>query len=237
MDNIKLNEEISYLAGVIAGDGHLNRYVSKKRTDYKVEIFGDKENDLEYFQFLNDLFKKYFKLHPLIKNKKDSLCLSLNYKWVLDYFESIGIPVGSKCRTIKIPPFIKENRKLVFPFLRGLADTDFSITFTKAGRKKHSYPRITADLASKKMMKDIVEILERIGVTYSVYRRNRIRFGNNFIHYSIDIYGEENLKKWLECIGFSNIKHISKLQMRKKLGYCPPNTTCNERKNILARIS
>ena len=54
----KISPELAELAGIIAGGGHLSRYISPKRTDYKITIAGHKEDDLAYFSEVKKLFLK-----------------------------------------------------------------------------------------------------------------------------------------------------------------------------------
>jgi len=57
-DSSKITPKIAEICGVITGDGHLSRYISPKRTDYRVEVFGDKTEEVDYFQYLFLLFQK-----------------------------------------------------------------------------------------------------------------------------------------------------------------------------------
>lgn len=51
--------------------------------------------------------------------------------------------------------------------------------------------------------------------------------------YHIVVDGGINVKKWFEIIGSKNPKHITKYQIWKKFGFCPPKTTIIQRKEIL----
>ncbi len=54
-----------------------------------------------------------------------------------------------------------------------------------------------------------------------------------FPHYRLDINGRKNFKKWMVFVGFNNPKHLTKIKIWERLGYCPPNTTYSERLKIL----
>ena len=41
------------------------------------------------------------------------------------------------------------------------------------------------------------------------------------------------LNRWMKIIGFSNSKHLTKILLFKKLGYCPKMLTTQERTNLL----
>ena len=62
LKNIKITLQLAELCGIIAGDGHLGRYISKKRTDYKVQIFGHKEDDYEYLRNVQKLLQNIFNI-------------------------------------------------------------------------------------------------------------------------------------------------------------------------------
>ena len=227
--------KIAEICGVITGDGHLSRYISPKRTDYRVEVFGDKTEEVDYFQYLFLLFQKSLGRTFKIKIKKDCIHLYKHSKEILEFFEEIGIIVGKKSDKARIPKLILNDPILSLKFLRGLADTDFSMCFKKGARRNNSYPRICAEFASQKMIKDIQIILDRIGITYCKQKVIRHNLFGVFIHYRLQINGRKNLSKWMNLIGFSNPKHLTKIKVWKNLGYCPPRTTYSERLKIINR--
>lgn len=51
--------------------------------------------------------------------------------------------------------------------------------------------------------------------------------------YIINLNGRNNLVNWMKNIGFRNPKHLTKYSIWKKFGFCPPNTTILERRQIL----
>lgn len=118
---------LAEICGIIAGDGHLNRSIEPRRSCYKISVFGHREDDLHYFYGLQDLFEKTFQKKPLLKDRKRYLELRLHSKEILLKLERIGIPVGAKSGKIRMPERIKESKELRLSFLRGFADTDFSV--------------------------------------------------------------------------------------------------------------
>jgi len=233
INELRINPDIAEICGIITGDGHLSRYLSPKRNNYRIEIFGDKNEEVEYFKYISSLFYKCFNKSLKLKIKDHYASLYLNSKELLEFFENVGIIVGKKSRKAYIPKKIMNNKRLSLRFLKGLADTDFNISFKKGGRKNNSYPRIVAEFASKNLISDILIILNKLNITY--YRQKVIKDNNfgKFEHYRIEINGRKNLKKWLDSVGFSNLKHTSKITLWEKLGYCPPKTTISERLKII----
>lgn len=53
------------------------------------------------------------------------------------------------------------------------------------------------------------------------------------MQYDIKIYGRGNLERWLKSIGFSNRKHMSKIEVLNKFGECLPNTSLHTREETL----
>ncbi|MFH1376760.1 MAG: LAGLIDADG family homing endonuclease [Candidatus Woesearchaeota archaeon] len=217
---MRITKKLAELCGIIVGDGCITYY--KKNGDYKVEIFGDYK-ELEYHSYIKTLFKEIFNKEPKTKLNKDGISLCLHSKEVLDKLIGLGIPIGKKKDVIRIPPKIMSNKGLTKCFIRGLADTDFSVCFKKGGRIKNSYPRITVEMHSKKLIKDIKLSLESLGITCYYYERTRNTPFGIFQSYSLDINGNKKFEKWMRLIGFKNKKHLSKIEFWKKNGYYQKN--------------
>lgn len=228
-----ISKELAELLGAIAGDGSL--IISKKKGDYKLEIYGNLTEDLEYFEYLSLLIQKIFKKSPKTYKRNDGLKMVLYSKQAVLFLKDKGIPSGQKARTIVLPNYVKQNTRLACNFLKGLADTDFSVAFKKAGRKKHSYPRITANMASKQLIEDVASILKKLGITYTIIKRLKKLRDKEFAQWEIDINGKENLKKWIEHIGFSNPKHLTKIKLWEKQGFYLPYTTLVQRQFQLSK--
>jgi len=148
----EITKELAELCGIIAGDGHITYY--KKNGDYKVEISGN-HKELEYFNYIKDLFIQLFNKVPTIRFEEDELRLYLSSKKIVEKLISLGLPAGKKKYTIRIPVWALSDKVLGTDFLRGLADTDFSICFKKGSRLKHNYPTISVGLCSKNLIEDI----------------------------------------------------------------------------------
>lgn len=233
MSNSKITPEIAEICGIITGDGHLSRYISPERTDYRIEIVGDKIEEVEYFKYISQLFYKIFNRKLKLKIEDEYSRLYVHSKNILDFLESTGLIVGKKSDKSRIPSKILNDETASLYFLKGLADTDFCVTFKKGSRKRNSYPKIVAEFASKNLIEDIEVILKRLGMNY--YKQTKLTknaFGS-FVHHRLEIDGKKNLDKWIKLIGFSNPKHLTKIKVWEKLGYCPPRTKYAERVKIL----
>lgn len=119
-----INEDLAELVGVYLGDGTLTKHF--------IRISGDKRFDLPYFKYLNKLTKKVFKIDGTIRKERNRnvLYFEIRSKKVCDYFQkSLNIKTGDKIknRTL-IPEAILKDKKLFFACLRGLIDTDGSVS-------------------------------------------------------------------------------------------------------------
>lgn len=225
---MKISNEMAECLGIIVGDGSLSVY--DKSYDYKVQVSGNKTEDIEYFNYLENMFYDLFKVKPKIKIEEDEIRLIINRKKVLEKLESYGLKRGKKARTVRIPSYIIKDNKLATSFLRGLIDTDGCMTFKK---KKNNYPVVEISSASKYLIYDVCKILNGISIKFCNYSCIRNTSFGRFRYYAVDINGKENLTKWAKFIGFSNTKHLTKIKVWEKLGYCPPNTNIKERYNLL----
>ena len=90
------------------------------------------------------------------------------------------------------------------------------------------------DVVIQYLEKNVNILLKELGFTiYFRYNFKTITKGKEHNSNQIDINGKKNLEKWMAEIGFSSPKHITKYQIWKKCGYCPPYTTLQERREVL----
>ena len=209
--------------GVLIGDGYI-RHNSKRRV-YQIEIAGNVDEDYEYFIKISEFVQKITSRKPTIRIKKEktwkSLRLEINNKNFIEYLFRLGLPEGNKTFTISIPEkFLdwKYSRHII----RGILETDGCIYFSKSKKIEYpSYPRIEIKTSSKKLKSQIMEILNKKG--FKVYCR---KCENT---YSLTLSGEKMLKKWIDEIGLSNKRNISKYDFWKKKGFYIPHISLKSR--------
>jgi len=200
---MKITNELAELTGIMYGDGCLSTSGSK----YLIYISGHKSDDLEYHKNITkNLFLKVFNKEVKIefRKKENTLFIRFSNKTIFNFFSELEMPIGKKHNKLKLPVQIKNSDTLILSFIRGLADTDGSIIFSKQHRKKHYYPRIEITNKSEKFLIEILSFLKKKGFYGSVSNK-----GNG---YRLEIPGFENLYRWLELINFSNFKHLSKIE-------------------------
>jgi len=236
--NLKVTEELAEFLGIMVGDGNI--YCEAEKGTYRFVITGHSENDAEYLiKHVTNLLIHLFGKRPGIwkYKKKKSIAISICSKEIIEFLITIGIPSGRKSQTIIIPKLIVKNPdfKIKSGFLRGLADTEFSVLFHKgSSRKNHTYPIIVGTTSSRNLAYQTQELLCGFQIKANIYTRRRYgTFSKGTPQYELHIYGKKNLEKWMQKIGFNNENHLSKIKIWQKLGFYLPNTNLKERFLIL----
>ena len=144
--------------------------------------------------------------------------------------------VGSKFNS-GIPVIIKNsNNNIKINFVKGLIDTDGTLTFKRRYRNFHYYPTIALASKSRVLIADVNVILKALGFETSVKydmsfydKRTRLFYTRSYA----ELNGVDNLNLWIDNIGFNSEKHITKYKIWKKYGFCPANTNINQRLGLL----
>jgi intein/homing endonuclease len=233
-----INPSLSELIGIHVGDGSITD-AFKNTVHTVIEYCGDSSDDLEYYKiYVSNLIEKLFGIKPLFQDYKTWFKLVINSKAIFNFYTNvIGLPIGKKAQTITIPKIILNNSKLIVTrFLRGLIDTDGSLTFKKKYKNRHYYPVLKLSLASKELIKQVKILLNNLGfITYSYLdvKRFDIRTNKTAIIHEIYLYGNKNLERWIKVIGFKNPKHLIKYLIWKKHGFYPPRISQEQRNKII----
>ena len=230
-----LNEDMAELIGVIIGDGCIARN-GLKRKDHTIFISGNPIEDAPYMKnYLIKLVKKCLGKKPrLFLGKNGALIVAFQNKAFTLFLKSLGIK-ERKTKVVRIPKEIRNNKNLLFSCIKGIADTDFTLIFTKKHTNKNFYPRITGGFASFRLVKDLENALRKSGFTLNTrYKIKRIdKRGFNSITNQINLEGPNNLKKWLNLIGFSNQRILTRYKVWKMYGYLNPKTNLLQRLQLI----
>lgn len=220
-----LSKDLCELIGAIIGDGCVDGHIRKNGTSaYHLSITGDAERDKDYLtNKIPSIISSLFNIQTHIYPKKDCRAIALNFnsKQVFSLFtKRFGFPAGAKAFTVKIPEEIMQaGEEFIFPAIRGIFDTDGCVFFDK--RKKYCvpYPRITLQVVSEPLFLQLKQFLSK---HFSLYARSGIKRHN----YCVEVYGHKQLEKWMRLIGFSNRRHLSKIDNYKlSLGIGPRTST------------
>ncbi|MBR9679238.1 MAG: hypothetical protein GON13_03145 [Nanoarchaeota archaeon] len=213
----KLNSELAEDIGLMLGDGCINIYKRKHQVYYYAYISGNYSNEKEFYDdhillLKNKLFNVHLKAH---KRSTNEYGIQICSKAIISfYLKIIGLPKGSK-NNAKIPKCITENTsnsKIIFPFLRGLFDTDGHIAFKKR-KSVCKYPVISLTQKSIMIIKQVKEILTFYGFTSYIYRKSSYdkRTKKVYVTHNLYLSGRKNFKNWVEKINSNNPKNKKKL--------------------------
>lgn len=235
----KITPELAEICGIHAGDGYLR---IRERNKGEVDISGNIEEQEYYDSHVVPLFNKVFGMK--IEGKlfsRGTYGLVCYKKSVRETLIALGFPSGPKSETVKVPNKIinSRNKILYTKFLRGFLDTDGNISFTrKTGKyskfklENNCYPVVSITTISPKMANQIKFMLDFLKIksfTYHHHSKKQLEKDS----YRVIVSGKERLEKWMKLIGSKNPGKITRYLVWKKHGFCPPNTTLQQRKEIL----
>lgn len=195
-----LNQNNAELVGVVMGDG----YIYKNNKKYRIGFVGHPITDKDYFEYLKKLIKVEWNKDAKSKVRMGGLRMVISSKEVCDFLtEELKIPYGKgKSQKIVIPEAIISNWNLTRATIRGLFDTDGSVfAVKKPGVDK--YPSIEMTTISKNLIEQLKFILVGRGFRVSKIWQFKSKLSKN-IGYRFGLNGRENIRKWIEEIGFSN---------------------------------
>jgi len=187
----QITSELCYLAGVIAGDGHLDKEgstlkITNGRKDFLISI--------------RKIFEKTFKCYVKIEDNGTFYDLYISRSGIVYIFNKMfKIPLGKKADKIFIPNLIL-NTEFRYDFLRGLYDTDGSI----CDYKHH----ISLYTKSKKLIRQVKNILKDIGIK-KTYLMEIHGYGSV---YRLFFLGIDNLILFKDKIGFSKFEKALKME-------------------------
>ena len=228
-----LTPELAEFIGLMIGDGNISQFHyptiegrSTLHSDIKIAC---NKNEVQYITHIQHLFQKLFNLELKYMQEKSqgAIALRAHSKGIVHFLNlACEIPIKQKGSIVGIPTIIKNNPlEIKRAFLRGLADTDFSVSFQNKTGKGHNYPVIKASFKSRKLVQDLEELYKELGFVYSTYYNQTThdkRFANPTTIHSVYLYGRKNLTHWLNHVGFSNEKFLRKTKKWSQDGVCPP---------------
>lgn len=187
-----LNEKLSEFIGIHLGDGTLTKYFLK--------ITQDSRYDLPYVLYIEALIRDLFDISPTVRKERDgnliyiqlfskTLCEYLHSKWELPY----GDKIKGKAA---VPQEIVENTDLAVAYLRGLMDTDGSIS--KDGN--------SVSIRFSSHNKILVDQAENIGKSLEIFTfRNPYETGTK---------SWSKVVEYFRIVGSSNFRHIVRFHQK-----------------------
>jgi intein/homing endonuclease len=213
---VRFSEALAEETGIHVGDGSMNIY-SGNRSFYTVACHY--KDDKEYLDtIVLPLINKVYGKTPKPRNwSQGTYGFRICSKSIISFKHDIlGLPLGKKSN-IEIPRFIRQRRKLMRAFLRGLFDTDGCVYLWHTNNKE--FPRIQFNTISELLMAQVKAFLLQEGFIFTTWSRQQKHWRRS---YALSIDGLKMLDKWMGEIGFHNPKHLQKITTLKKNVYKAP---------------
>lgn len=178
------------LVGILLGDGHLSKY------KFQIVITLNSDLEKEYVTFIYALLKDLFKIEPKIRffRNKKAIQIGLNSKIIFNLLNrDVGIP---SCRrktkpNNKIPDYIFNNKKLLKACIRGLFDTEGSLSI-----RHHKAIRLSIFNNSPFLLKSIYVGLKNLGFNAILKTRSvRLNRTSEIIRFFKEIGSNNPYKK------------------------------------------
>ena len=188
--------------GILLGDGCVFSNLSG------FSISGDKVLDKDYHEvYIKNLIIYLFGTNPsFYYSKKQRLVSCFFYsKKIAEFLIKNNFPKGIKYKSnLIIPKFIFQDKNNLSACIRGIMDTDGSLSF-----HPHSKVMIHLSITSPSLRKSVLNGLENLGIKGGEFNKG------------IMIYGKDKIKSFYEKIGFSNKKNQIKYEIFSKGGKIP----------------
>ncbi|MEM0358411.1 MAG: ATPase, T2SS/T4P/T4SS family [Candidatus Hadarchaeales archaeon] len=171
----KVDEGLSYLVGVISGDGSLE--------EYRIKIYPGRRMGR-----ISTLFRESFGLLPVVRKRvrkgKTEWCYVVDSAVVSHFFRKVfGLPVGKKAKSVRVPEVIQRSGEgVIAAYLAGLVDTDGCVDWRNN--------RIFLSTSSRELAFGVRYLLLRLGV-FSKLRRRKGGFKRSF-GYQVVVSGGES---------------------------------------------
>lgn len=209
--------------GIMVGDGTINKAPCGNN---EVSVFGHRITDNAFLtSFVKQMKKTLFNINCKIVDRPSiNTCVLRYYSLGIlrFYTQVIGLPSGRK-DNISVPNCIMNGTgEIKRAFLRGLADTDMTLTFKRTHKNILHYPVIKLGTASKNLVLETKKLLEEVGFSPNICCDIRVsdkRVMRPYFSHQLNISGKKQLQKWVRDIGFHNPKNVLRYVFWKKNGY------------------
>jgi len=195
------SEILAELIGAHYGDGCLCK---SKNFNYSISYSGNLKKDYSYLTYLNDIILSLFNIKFNFQiTKKKSLVVLYRHSKKLFYFykKCLQIKSGPK-KDLKIPSYIKKDKKLLIRFIRGLFDTDGCVTLQRD--RKYRYILIKICTKHKNFAEELKFELQKLGLRSFITQKK-----NKNIIYDV-VLRHKNAYEFFNLIGSSNSRNIKK---------------------------
>lgn len=203
-----ISEDLAEIVGAFIGDGSLS-----SSHGYKIYIYGNLNKDMDYLNYLSNLFKRVFNLRPHLYFSVERNCAYIQMyskKIITKVFnERFKFPLGKKIE-VNIPQEIQENSSLLLACIRGIFDTDGCVSLQRWD--KYEYPFISISTTSKPLSQTLNEQLNKFGFRSYVCIMKADNVRRKKSEYAVRMKGKEQLRLWFKLIASRNPRNLTKLE-------------------------
>ena len=190
-----LDWKLAEFIGAYLGDGTL--------TPYFLRISGDATYDRDYYNYLSRLSKKLFGINPSIRITNNTIHLTIFSKKICSFLnEQFKLRYGDKIRNkTKIPRQIISDNNFAIACLRGLIDTDGSIS--RRGRSGEQFC-----IQFTNYDKSLLDQVKTLG--------KKLKIFTFFEEKGVGTNSWPCINEYFRIVGSSNLKHIIRFDLRLK---------------------
>ncbi len=200
----KYSIELAEIIGIMLGDG--NSW--SKPGYYYIRIAGNIKNDNEYLvKYVSQLFKDIFGIEMQVLHypKVGEIFLQKGSKDLVFTLKKYGFPPGDKIRNkVKIPAWIFKNKSYLKACIRGLIDTDGSVSPIT----NRNYPYIWFKSYNPALRDSFSKAMKLLGIRIAKWSSNESS--------QTYIGAKSCIGNYYKAIGFSNPYHRKRYE-----GYAP----------------
>jgi hypothetical protein len=189
--DFEIDTQLAEILGIILGDGNI--YSNEEKWQYQLDISLNPIDDPRYFLYVKHLLEMKFRTSPKICDVKGKAKSIRYYSKVLNNFlVDIGLIPGNKSvNQISIPKIMLQNDSLAPYVIKGLFDTDGSVSIDN-----DKDLRLTFSNCSKPLVQDFFNICRKIGI----YPSPTIQFNKKRKAWRVMIAKKDEINKFLEQI-------------------------------------
>ena len=203
------SEKLAEFIGILAGDGHVGYH--EKSNDYLITISSNAKDELKYLRYAKKLANLLFNFEMKLRKQDNTLSIYKRSKAIFLFLQIIGFQKKNCC--VRIPPWILDDDKFAKSFIRGLFDTDGSVSLKNNHGRHKFYPVISIASKDEQLIKRVSIFLKKWDLRFHIgnesYFDNRTR--KKYRKTKLEINGYDAAKRWFKLIGTSNNKHKEKL--------------------------
>jgi hypothetical protein len=201
--DLLLNKDLAYFMGLFIAEGFTNIY----GRHYQTQLIGHWSEESEFYkELVSDIVLKLFGITPYIRKEKFSDTIRFNLISKDLFFlitNRFKISAGKKSYSVLIPEEIVNSTKdNLICCISGIFDGEACFFVDRRDLYKNPYPRIDLHMNNPGIIKQISEIFNKCGIEHN--------FTKDYSR--IQIYGDKKVRAFLNNVGFSNPKHLKKVE-------------------------